>query len=206
MLLPVRCPGCGALGGAPCPACAATLRPAPSLPPPPSVDRCLAVLAYEGVARDLVARLKYRNHRDALAGLAAAMAALVLAPGTVDAVTWAPTTPARRRGRGFDHAELLARAVARRLHRPCRRLLDRHPGPAQTGRNRAERGRGPVVTPRGRCPPSVLLVDDVVTTGATVSAAAGALRAAGAVHVTVLAAARTPVHPRAWRAKGQRGA
>jgi predicted amidophosphoribosyltransferase len=182
--------------------CAGTLRPAPSLPPPPSVDRCLALLAYEGVARNLVARLKYRNHRDALDGLAAAMAALVPPATVVDAVTWAPTTPARRLGRGFDHAELLARAVALTLRRPCRALLLRRPGPAQTGRSRVERGRGPVLTDRGRCPPSVLLVDDVVTTGATVSAAARALRGAGAVHVTVLVAARTPFRPGVRRAQG----
>ena len=192
MLLPVRCPGCGALGGAPCAGCASTLRPAPSLRVPPGVDSCLAVLAYEGVARHLVAKLKYRNHRDALGGLAAAMAALVLVPAAVDVVTWAPTTAARRRARGFDHAELLARAVAHRLHRPCHPLLVRHPGPPQTGRSRGERRAGPVLSPRGRCPPSVLLVDDVVTTGATVSAAARALRSAGAARVSVVAAARTP--------------
>ena len=192
LLLPVRCPVCAAPGAAPCAGCAATLRPAPSLPPPAGVDACLALFAYEGPARPLVAGLKYRNHRDALAGLAAALAALLPVPPPVDVVTWAPTTPDRRRARGFDHAELLARAVARRVRAPCVGLLDRRPGPAQTGRSGAERRVGPSLRARRPCPPRVLLVDDVATTGATLAAAAAALRGAGATTVVALVAARTP--------------
>jgi predicted amidophosphoribosyltransferase len=159
---------------------------------------CTAVFAYDGTARDVVARLKYRNHRTALAGIAAAMAASVLA--VPDVVTWAPTTAARRRGRGFDHAELLARAVARQLRRPCRRLLDRAPGPPQTGRPLAERRHGPTVTARTAVSGRILVVDDVVTSGATCAAAAIALKRAGADRVDVVAAARTPP-PRARAAR-----
>ncbi len=194
MFLPVSCPVCGALGAAPCPGCAAELRRAPVLPPPPALDTCLAFLAYEGAARELVARLKYRNARSSLPFLARAMAGIVQAEGlVVDVVTWAPTTDARRRGRGFDQAELLARAVARRLGPgvACRRLLLRPPGPAQTGQPLDVRRAGPVFRPARPSPARVLLVDDVVTSGATVSAAARALKAAGAVEVHVVAAART---------------
>ncbi len=163
------------------------------MPAPVGVDSCVAVLAYEGVGRELVARLKYRNARSSVPFLARAMAALAAAVGPVDAVTWAPTTAVRRRERGFDQAELLARALARRLGGvPCRRLLVRPPGPAQTGQAVEVRRTGPSFRPAGPCPPSVLLVDDVVTSGATVTAAARALRAAGAVQVHVVAAARTP--------------
>lgn len=190
VIFPVRCPCCGALGGAPCDGCAATLRPAPSLPPPAALDRCLALFAYEGAARPLVSKLKYRNHRDALPGLADALAALVTEP--VDVVTWAPTTPARRRARGFDHAELLARRVAAARGVPCAALLHRPPGPAQTGRGAADRRRGPTFDGLRRAPPTVLVVDDVATTGATLTAAARALRAAGATTVIGLVAARTP--------------
>ena len=165
------------------------MRPAPALPPPPGVDACAAVLAYEGPARELVARLKYRNHRSALDGMAAAMAASLTA--VPDVVTWAPTTDARRRARGFDHAELLARRIARRLGRPCRRLLTRAPGPPQTGRSRTDRQAGPRLDARVGVEGTVLLVDDVVTTGATATAAAAALRRAGASRVEVVAAART---------------
>jgi predicted amidophosphoribosyltransferase len=173
-----------------CRACAAQLRPAPSLPPPPGVDACVALLAYDGPARDLVARIKYRNHRTAIDGLGAAMASMLST--RPDTVTWAPTTADRRRARGFDHAELLARAVARHLRVACRPLLVRLPGPPQTGQSLAQRRVGPRFAVPGRPPARVLVVDDVVTSGATVAAAALALHAGGAQHVTVAAAARTP--------------
>ena len=200
MLLATTCPCCGARGPAPCVTCAAGLRRAPVLGVPPALDTCTALLAYEGVGRELVARLKYRNARAAAGFLAGAMAALV-DPGAVDVVTWAPTTASRRRRRGFDQAALLARLVARRLGRPCRPLLTRPPGPPQTGRAAAAR-RLPLAfvarpprrgTDEGRRGARVLLVDDVVTTGATMTAAARALRAAGATDVHGLAAARTPL-------------
>lgn len=177
--------------------------PPPVLPAPEGVDRCVAAFAYDGVGREVVARLKYRNARASVPFLAAAVAALV-DPGAVDVVTWAPTAPARRRRRGFDQAEVLARAVARAIGVPCRRLLRRRPGaPAQTGRRLAERRLGPAFDTRGPgtvpglrgmtgMPARVLVVDDVVTSGATATAAAVALRAAGATSVSVAAAARTP--------------
>src|SRR5438105_14305900 len=121
MLLATTCPVCDAPGAAPCAGCLDALRPAPSLPPPPGVDGCFALLAYEGVGRELVARMKYRNLRVALPGLARAAAGLVPV-GAADVVTWAPTTGARRRRRGFDHAELIARSVGGVLGVPCRRL------------------------------------------------------------------------------------
>jgi predicted amidophosphoribosyltransferase len=195
VLLPTTCPCCGARGPAPCLACTAELRRAPALPVPPALDTCAALLAYEGVGRELVARLKYRNARAAAGFLAGAMAALV-DPADVDVVTWAPTTAARRRRRGFDQAALLARLVARRIAVPCRPLLTRPPGPPQTGRAGAARQQPRGFRPGRRSRPRtqrVLLVDDVVTTGATMTAAARALRAAGATGVHGLAAARTPL-------------
>lgn len=192
---------CGRPGRAPCAGCLGDLHAAPTLAPPPGVDDCRALLSYEGTGRELVARLKYRNRRVALPGLAAAAASLV-GPGEVDVVTWAPTTGARRRGRGYDQSQLLARRVAAQLGRPCRRLLARGGGPAQTGRSAAERWRGPEFAARPPVPGRVLLVDDVVTTGATVAAAAGALRAAGATTIIVLALARTPVKVPARRVDG----
>lgn len=201
MFLPATCPVCARPGPAPCPACVAGLRPAPALPVPAELTACPALVAYDGTGRELLARLKYRNARTALAWLAEGMAALVGAePGAegIDVVTWAPTTSARRRRRGFDQAELLARRVARRLGRPCRRLLLRVPGPPQTGLGRAERRAGPrfaVVPTTSRRPPRrVLVVDDVVTTGASLTAAASALRASGVIEVRAVAAARTPRH------------
>jgi predicted amidophosphoribosyltransferase len=196
MLLPTRCPVCDRDGQAPCAGCIAAMRAAPALPAPPGTDACLALLAYAGAGRELVARLKYRNARSALHWLTASMAALVAAsPTAVDIVTWVPTTPHRRRERGFDQAELLARAVARRLRKPCRRLLSRGPGPPQTGADAATRRHNrPSMRATRHLPPAatVLVVDDVTTTGATLAGAAAALRAGGAGHVVALVAARTP--------------
>jgi predicted amidophosphoribosyltransferase len=195
-LLPLSCPGCGRPAEPVCPACAATMRPAPATAPPTGVDRWAAPFAYEGVARELVARVKYRRVHAATDWLATSMVPLVGAPMPA-VVTWAPTAPDRRRSRGFDHAELLARRVGRRLGRPVRRLLVRRPGPPQTGLPAHQRRVGPAFAARGRPPGSVLLVDDVATTGATLTAAARALRAAGVTHVVALTAARTPAP--GWR-------
>jgi predicted amidophosphoribosyltransferase len=162
------------------------------MPGPPGLDTCLALLAYDGEGRELVARLKYRDARAGAAYLARAMAALV-DPTGIDVVTWAPTTGPRRRARGFDQARLLARLVGRRLRRPVRPLLRRVAGPAQTGRPGAARRTGPTFTARRPVTGRVLLVDDVVTTGATMAAGAAALRAAGAERVHGLSAARTPL-------------
>jgi ComF family protein len=169
------------------------LERAPALPAPLGLDGCVAVLAYEGAGRELVARLKYRNARSTVRWLAVQMAALV-DPTDIDVVTWVPTSADRRRQRGFDQAELLARAIARRLHRPSRRLLTRGAGPPQTGRALHERRAGPVLAAKASDRErSVLLVDDVITTGTTLSVAARALRNAGFSHVSAVAAARTPL-------------
>jgi ComF family protein len=166
------------------------------------LSACPSLVAYDGAGRELLARLKYRNARAALGWLAEGMADLVGtdAADAIDVVTWAPTTTARRRRRGFDQAELLARRVARLLGRPCRRLLVRVPGSPQTGLGRAERRVGPrfAFAPAAARPPPrrVLVVDDVVTTGASLTAAAAALREGGAIDVRAVAAARTPRHRR----------
>jgi predicted amidophosphoribosyltransferase len=174
-----------------CNACAVGLRPAVATAPPAGIDAWAAPFAYEGVARELVARVKYRGAHAVTAWLASAMVVLV-APPVPELVTWVPTTSARRRERGFDHGELLARHVARRLSRPARRMLTRSPGPAQTDLRGAARRRGPLIEAVRAAPTHVLLVDDVATTGSSLSAAAAALRAHGAVRVVALTAARTP--------------
>ena len=153
-----------------------------------------ALLAYEGAGRELIARLKYRNGRAVVPWLASAMAALLVgARLSVDVVTWAPTTVARRRRRGFDQAELLARGVAASIGVRAAPLLARAHGPPQTGRSAAERRVGPRFSATSPCGGRVVVVDDLLTTGSTLTAAARALRAAGAVEVHGLVAGTTPL-------------
>ena len=193
-LLPGRCPGCGARAEPVCGACAAAMRAAPPGRAVPGVSWSIAAFAYEGVARELVARVKYRNERIAVRWLAAQLAgAWRVHPIAFDIVTWVPASAQRRAARGIDHGALLARAVARELDGSATGLLRRAPGPPQTGRPAAERRVGPDLHAtaglEGRV---VLVVDDVVTTGGTLAAAARALRASGARDVLAATIARTP--------------
>lgn len=198
-LFPVPCVACGArLGdGAAeplCEPCRAGLVAARPGPVPLGCDRLAAAFEYEGAARELVARVKYRDARHAVPFLAAAVATLVRDVPSEAVVTWPPTTTARRRARGFDHAEALAGRVARELGLPAAALLARVDSTAQTGRVASERRAGPAFVARSHAtaPTFVVLVDDVLTTGATLTAAARALRADGVRTIVAATAARTP--------------
>lgn len=190
-VFPLTCPGCGRIGTPVCEECLTRIAPADDALPPVGIDGWSAAFSYEGVARELVARVKYRGAHAVTAWLADAMVRL-LSPPVPTVVTWVPTTSERRRERGFDHAELLARQVGRRIARPARRLLSRGAGMPQTGQTGAARRIGPTIEARTHVPAAVLLIDDVATTGASLSASARALRSAGATRVIALTAARTP--------------
>lgn len=154
-----------------------------------------APLAYEGPARAVVRRLKTGG----ATGLADHMAAAIVAnapPGLLEhPLVPVPSPAARRRRRGFCHALLLAQSLAARTGLPVRPLLERTgDSRRQVGRTRSQRIRRPprfrvLEAPRG----PALLVDDVVTTGATLGACADALREVGCSCENAVAYARTPV-------------
>jgi predicted amidophosphoribosyltransferase len=155
-------------------------------------DRALAACAYDGTARRLVASLKFGSRLPLAHAAAAAIAAAageLLAGATIIPV---PAAPARARRRGFDSAAEIARAFSHLTRLELRPCLARTSGPRQVGRRREERLADP---PRVRLiapsPPHVLLVDDVITTGATLSACAHALRMAGCEHVDAVAFAHS---------------
>ena len=128
---------------------------------------------YAGVVRDLVGALKFGRRPAAAIPIAVALAPLV--PAGVDLVP-VPASPWRRRLRGFDSAEEIARALGRMTGRSVVDCLRRSSGPRQVGRTRAERLAEPPRVRIVQSPPGApLLIDDVFTTGATLAACALAL-------------------------------
>ena len=196
VLFEVRCPGCGLLGWCPCAACVEALE-VPEMASVPGADSVALLFSHSGIGREFIHALKYRGERAIARWLGDSLALAHLAvrdadsPTRIDTVTWAPTTAAHRRARGFDQAETLARATAKALRARPARLLRRIGSATQSGTGRSARLAGPRFVGRVRATGRrVLLVDDVVTTGATLRAATAALTDAGAAEVHVAACAR----------------
>lgn len=213
LLLPRRCLVCGTSGAQLCMAC----RDGLPVIAPPLCERCgaptawpvrrcrecagrrlafgcaRAAVPYDDAVRRLVAAWKERGLRR-LAEAAADVVAERVPRAAAAALTFVPPDAGRRAERGHHPAERLAHALADRWQLPCEALLLRS-GTArrQRGLSLAERRRNAAgaFAPRHPVSDAVVLVDDVYTSGATVSAAAAALRAAGAPRVDVVTFART---------------
>jgi predicted amidophosphoribosyltransferase len=143
-------------------------------------------------------RLKFAGERSVASAMAPFMAPLLEWPvpsgESPPVVTWVPLGRRRRRTRSFDQAEALARSAARLAGLPVIRLLDRvvetDPQARRAGPERREALRG-AFEPRATAPSTVLLVDDVLTSGSTAAACAEALVSAGTRTVVAVTAARS---------------
>jgi ComF family protein len=154
--------------------------------------RARSAVAYDEAARKLVRAWKERGLR-LFGAVAAELVAECLSPPPVYTLTFVPSDADRRLKRGYNPAERLARELAERWHLPVVALLERRAGiRPQRGLSLAERRRNVRTAFRAtRSAPSALaLVDDVYTSGATVSAAAAALRRTGSKYIEVVTFAR----------------
>jgi predicted amidophosphoribosyltransferase len=194
-LVPSLCAACGR----PCPSrsviCGRCTRRLAAASPiagtgPPGLDRTWSSAPHESVARDLVAALKFRRLlpvADLIAGRIHWLAPRSLLSGELVPV---PAAWLRSVARGFDPIGEIAAALAERAGMPLNPCLARDGG-RQVGRSRAQRiGRPPMVRVRGTAPRSAVLLDDVLTTGATLSACSRALRSAGATRVVAVTFSR----------------
>jgi competence protein ComFC len=174
---PGRCYGCNrvSVGGWTCEAC----RPASAL------TGVVVATDYEGAVKEAVLRLKFERSR-ATARVLAELVVGRLGGVEVDVVTAVPIAPVRYRERGYNQSELIAREVAKRLGLPYRLTLGRTTNEHQMGRRRNERlsGVAGVFYGVGRLSDErVLVVDDVITTGATLAECAAVLWEIGAGEV-----------------------
>ena len=176
-----------------CPDCAALLSP-PRADPVGGVDRVLVPWAYEGAARGLILALKLHARRPAGEPLVDAMWGEVGRRGlSAQVITWVPGRRPDTRRRGYDHAEVLARGLATCTGLPARALLRRSRAARdQAGLGASERWANlqGAFAPCGVIPSNVVLVDDVITSGATAGSCALALRQGGAGVVEMVAAGR----------------
>jgi predicted amidophosphoribosyltransferase len=208
LVLPVDCAGCGVRGSVLCAHCAAALavppRPAVPVPCPAGFPPCCAAADYAEPVRSLVLAYKERGARalaPALGGALARAVAAVATPGPVLLVP-IPSRPEAARARGGDHLARLAAAAARALPgrsgwRPqvAHALVAYRGRPDSAGLDAASRrtARVGAFGMRHPClpPGPVVVVDDVVTTGATLAEAAQVLRSAGPVAVRAATVAAT---------------
>lgn len=208
-LFPRRCPFCGQvnLSDLPCESCQKTL---PWLLGPSArshvehIDDTFSALGYRGAVRDAVLAMKFgkKLSRAKPLGVLAAQCAHDRLPEDFDLISWPSLSAKRLRQRGFDQGERLAGEVAKSRGGKAARLFVKEDRPAQSGIADAAQRRANVLGAYRLLHPelvegkSVLLVDDVLTTGATLSECARVLRLAGAKRVCAVTVAKAGLNER----------
>lgn len=207
LLFPVRCMGCGKVlsGGTGlwCRDCLEGMQDQERVFHGMFVAPCWTALYYEGGVRDAILRFKFKGNT-ACAGEFGKILAQCVAEhlsGQYDLITWVPVSRERKRQRGYDQAMLLAEATALELQDVAAAALEKIvDNPAQSGlKSRAERksnvlGAYRVTDPELVAGKRILLLDDIVTTGATIEEAGRTLLSAGAKTVVGAALARPEEH------------
>lgn len=163
----------------------------------PHVTFCVAPFRYEGPVRESILRYKFRGLTAYGAAYAEFLAKCIDESGiSCDSITWVPLSRKRLRSRGYDQARILAEATAERLGLPCEKLLEKHVDTKpQSGMGDAQRRRENAKGVYACCTPErvngrrILVIDDIVTTGATLSECAVTLKKAGCAEVWAAAAA-----------------
>ena len=164
-----------------------------------NVDKCLSPLYYHGIVRDSLHRYKFGG-ATAYADIYSEFIVKCIDENQIscDSITWVPLSRRRLRRRGYDQAELLAKLIAKHLGQsPVRLLKKQRDTPPQSKTGSVEKRRANIAGAYACLRPElvqgkqVLLVDDIVTTGATLSEAARVLKKAGAKEVICATLARS---------------
>ena len=203
LLFPPKCPFCGKLlekGELLCPDCQSDLPWLQGIAAEKKVELtkgCVSVLRYQDKVRKAIHGYKFSGLSARSGVFGVLIAQSVTDHGlAADLISWPSLSKKRFRKRGYDQAQLLAQEVGRRLNLPVMRTLDKQERSAQSGiKGEAARranllGAYTAVGPENFQGKTILLIDDVLTTGATVSECAKVLRLAGAEAVVCATLAR----------------
>ena len=167
----------------------------------PSFDRAASALSFEGDAREAMNAFKFKSHlwlRNDLVDWMEAVARARFKVGEIDVIVAMPSTLWHRFDRGYNQCAYLARALAKRLGKPYAPFVLRRRGrpKRQGGLSEEERrtnviGTFGVLRPRAIAGKTVMVVDDIMTTGSTLSECAAELKSAGASRVWCVTLARS---------------
>lgn len=161
---------------------------------------CVSPLYYEKEMREVILRYKFGGASAYAHAFGTLLASCIYEEldGKYDLISWVPLDPRRKRRRGYDQTGLLAEEVCRRLNQPLIPCLNKKKGvkaQSATGSPEARRaniaGAYTVIDPARVADKRVLIIDDIVTSGSTLSEAAKTLLLAGAEDVVCATLART---------------